>query len=365
MQIAGIIQFLESIAPPSLQETYDNAGLLTGSPGWECTGAVCALDATEEVINEAIAANCNLVVAHHPIIFGGLKKINGNNYVEKAVIRAIKHDIAIYAIHTNLDNVMAGVNGKMADQLGLVNRQVLAPKTGTLLKLFTFVPVKQAEQVRAALFAAGAGHIGNYSECSFGVEGTGTFKGEDNTHPFAGRPGAVHYEKELKLEVIFPAYRQAAIIRGLLAAHPYEEVAYDVVNLANTHAATGSGLVGELPEPVAGHLFLARLKEAFGLPLIRHTILPEKPVKKVALCGGAGSFLISRALAAGVDIYVTADMKYHEFFDANGRMVIADIGHFESEQFTIDLLATLLQEKFTTFAVLKTTVKTNPVHYFL
>jgi dinuclear metal center protein, YbgI/SA1388 family len=365
MQIADIITYLESKAPPSLQESYDNAGLLTGNAGWTCTGIMCSLDATEDVIDEALAKGCNLVVAHHPIIFGGLKKINGRNYVEKAVIKAIKNDIAIYAIHTNLDNVIDGVNGMMADKLGLIKRSILAPKSGTLKKLYTFVPLKQAEQVRAALFAAGAGHIGHYSECSFGVEGTGTFKGDESTNPFAGQPGTIHYEKELKLEVVFPAYRQAAVIRGLLAAHPYEEVAYDVVELANTHSGTGSGLIGELPGPMAGNLFLARLKETFELPVIRHTALLKEPVKKVALCGGAGSFLVSRALAAGADFFVTGDMKYHEFFDANGRMVIADIGHYESEQFTIDLLATLLREKFTTFAVLKTTVKTNPVHYFV
>jgi dinuclear metal center YbgI/SA1388 family protein len=365
MQIADIIAFLESKAPPSLQENYDNAGLLTGHAGLNCTGIVCSLDATEEVIDEAIAKGCNLVVAHHPIIFGGLKKINGKNYVEKAVIKAIKKDIALYAIHTNLDNVIDGVNGMMADKLGLINRSILAPKEGTLKKLFTFVPLKQVEQVRAALFAAGAGHIGHYSECSFGVEGTGTFKGNDHTKPFAGQPGTIHYEKELKLEVVFPAYRQAAVVRGLLAAHPYEEVAYDIVELVNNHNNIGSGLIGELPQPMSGNLFLAQLKEAFDLPLIRHTALLKGTVKRVALCGGAGSFLVSRALAAGADFFVTGDMKYHEFFDANGRMVIADIGHFESEQFTIDLLVTLLREKFPTFAVLKTTVKTNPVHYFV
>lgn len=365
MKIAEIIALLESIAPPSLQEQYDNAGLLTGNPGWTCTGALCTLDATEAIINEAISRNCNLVIAHHPIIFGGLKKINGKNYVEKTIITAIKNDIAIYAIHTNLDNVIAGVNGMMADKLGLINRRILAPKEATLKKLYTFVPVEQAEQVRAALFAAGGGHIGNYNECSFGVEGAGTFKAGEGTNPFVGQPGERHYEKELKVEVIFPAYLQTAMVRALLAAHPYEEVAYDVVNLANSHPGIGSGLYGELPEAVPETSFLAMLKQAFNLAVIRHTTLTGRPVKKVALCGGAGSFLISKALAAGADIYITADMKYHEFFDANDRLVIADIGHFESEQFTIDLLAGILQQKFPTFAVLKTAIKTNPVHYFI
>ncbi|MFL5748887.1 MAG: Nif3-like dinuclear metal center hexameric protein [Niastella sp.] len=365
MKIADIIDLLEAVAPPSLQESYDNAGLLTGNPGWACTGALCTLDATEEVVKEAMQRGCNLVVAHHPIIFGGLKKITGKNYVEKTIITAIKNDIAIYAIHTNLDNVIDGVSGMMADKLGLKNRKILSPKEATLKKLYTFVPVEQVEQVRAALFEAGGGHTGNYNECSFGVEGTGTFKGGEGTNPFAGQPGERHYEKELKIEVIFPGYLQNSLIRALRTAHPYEEVAYDVVNLANTHPGIGSGLVGELPEALPEAAFLNQLKQAFDLPLIRHTALLGRPVKKIALCGGAGSFLIPKALGVGADIYITGDMKYHEFFDANGRLIIADIGHFESEQFTIDLLAGVLQEKFPTFAVLKTALKTNPVYYFV
>ncbi|AEW01719.1 Nif3-like dinuclear metal center hexameric protein [Niastella koreensis] len=365
MKIADIIDLLEAVAPPSLQESYDNAGLLTGNPGWVCTGALCTLDATEDVVKEAMQRGCNLVVAHHPIIFGGLKKITGKNYVEKTIITAIKNDIAIYAIHTNLDNVIDGVNGMMADKLGLKNRKILSPKEATLKKLYTFVPVEQLEQVRAALFEAGGGHIGNYNECSFGVEGTGTFKGGEGTNPFVGQPGERHYEKEIRVEVIFPGYLQNSLIRALRTAHPYEEVAFDVVNLANTHPGIGSGLVGELPEALPEEVFLKLLKQAFDLPLIRHTALFGRPVKKIALCGGAGSFLVSKALGVGADVYITGDMKYHEFFDANGRLIIADIGHFESEQFTIDLLAGVLQEKFPTFAVLKTALKTNPVHYFV
>ena len=365
MLISDAIAHLESIAPPVLQESYDNAGLLTGNPSWPCTGILCSLDATEEVVMEAIQNKCNLVISHHPIIFGGLKKITGKNYVERAVIAAIKNDIALFAIHTNLDNVLTGVNGMMADKLTLINRSVLSPKGSVLKKLFTFVPVDQAEAVRSAIFSAGAGHIGNYSECSFGVEGTGTFKGEAGTDPFVGKPGERHSEKELKIEVIFPAWLQNVVIRALLEAHPYEEVAYDVVNLDNPHQAIGSGLIGELSEPLEEQAFLALLKQAFGLPLVRHTRLTGRKVKKVAICGGAGSFLVPRALAAGAEVYVTADMKYHEFFDANDRMVIADIGHFESEQFTTDPLAGILREKFPTFAVLKSKVKTNPVHYFL
>ena len=365
MKIGDIVSWLESTAHPSLQEHYDNVGLLTGDASWECKGIVCSLDATEDVVTEAIEKKCNLIVAHHPIIFGGLKKINGKNYVEKTVIRAIKNDIAIYAIHTNLDNVIEGVNGRIAALLGLKNTSVLSPKQDTLKKLFTFVPVDRAEQVRNAIFGAGGGYIGHYSECSFNVEGEGTFKAEAGTNPYVGDIGKRHTEKELKIEVILPAFLEGRIIAAMKAAHPYEEVAYDVVNLSNTNSRVGSGVIGELAEPVKENEFLSRLKEIFGLKIIRHTAPTGRPVKKVAVCGGAGSFLVSKALAVGADVYVTADMKYHEFFDANGRIMIADIGHYESEQFTINLLQEILEQKFPTFAVLKTGVETNPVRYFM
>lgn len=364
MKIEAIINLLEQTAPLSYQEVYDNAGLLTGNAQWDCTGIICALDATEAVILEAKNKGCNLVVAHHPIIFSGLKKITGKNYVEKAVITAIKNDVAVYAIHTNLDNIITGVNNKIADKLGLINRQVLAPKAALLMKLFTFVPLAQADEVREAIFNAGAGNIGNYSQASFNAQGFGTFTASENTNPFAGEKGKMHREDEIKLEVIFPAYLQNQVITALLKAHPYEEVAYDLVPLKNEYKEVGSGLVGELAVEIDETQFLSQIKAAFELQLIRHTPLLNKKVKKAALCGGAGSFLISSAIASGADFYITADIKYHEFFDANDKIVIADIGHWESEQFTIDLLIEILASKFPTFAVLKTGVKTNPVYYF-
>lgn len=365
MKIQDITSFLETIAPASLQESYDNAGLLTGNAGWDCTGIITTLDTTEAVVLEAIEKKCNLIVAHHPIIFSGLKKITGKNYVEKTIITAIKNDIAIYAIHTNLDNVLAGVNGKISDQLGLINRQILQPKKGILKKLVTFVPTEQAENVRNALFTACGGHIGNYSECSFTAVGEGTFKGGAGTNPFLGKSGQRHTEKEVRLEMIFPAWVENLLLKALVAAHPYEEVAYDIFSLDNKYQDVGSGLMGELPEPVTAVEFLHHLKKTFGLTVIRHTPLRDKPVKKIALCGGAGSFLIGAAVASGADFYITGDVKYHDFFDANERLVIADIGHFESEQYTIDLLFDILREKFPNFAVLKTRVKTNPVNYFV
>ncbi|MBS1749176.1 MAG: Nif3-like dinuclear metal center hexameric protein [Bacteroidetes bacterium] len=364
MKIKDIINVLEKLAPPTLQEVYDNAGLITGNRDEECSGVLCSLDVIEAVIEEAINNNCNLVVAHHPIVFKGLKSITGRNYIERTIIKAIKHDIAIYALHTNLDNLIAGVNGKMADLLGLVERRILLPKKEMLKKLITFVPIAYAEKLREALWAVGAGHIGNYSECSFNSGGQGTFRGGADTDPFVGQRGKLHTEEELKIEVVFPSWLQKQVISALIASHPYEEPAYDIVVLDNYFDRVGSGLTGIMPEPVDEGKFLETLKKIFKLSVVRHTRLMNKKIKTVSLCGGAGSFLIPNALQANSDIYITADIKYHEFFDAEGRMVIADIGHFESEQFTIDLMHDILQEKFPTFAVLKTAVNTNPVFYY-
>ena len=364
MQINEIIAALDQVAPPALQEDYDNAGLITGNPLWNCTGAIISLDATEDVVSEAVKNNCNLIVAHHPIVFKGLKKITGKNYVEQTIISAIKNDIAIYAIHTNLDNIMDGVNGKIADLLGLVNRKILAPKAGLLQKLAVFVPASAKEKLLAALYAAGAGNIGNYSECSFSTEGKGTYTAGENANPYLGEKGKNHTEPEEKLEVIFPQWLQGRIITAMKANHPYEEVAHDIYPLMNTYQDTGSGLLGELPIALKEAEVLAKLVDIFKIPVIKHTALTGKMVKKIAVCGGAGSFLTRAAIASGADVYITGDIKYHEFFDAEGKLLLADIGHYESEQFTIDLLFDILREKFPNFAVLKTGVNTNPVRYF-
>jgi hypothetical protein len=307
--------------------------------------------------------NCNLIVSHHHIIFGGLKKISAEDYAGKAVIAAIRNDMAIYAIHTNLDNVLHGVNGRMAEQLGLVNCRPLQTRESSLQKLYCFVPVSHLDKVRDAIFLAGAGHIGHYSECSFAAEGKGTFRGEEGTKPFVGKPGIRHEENELRVEIILPHTISKQVVAAMIAVHPYEEPAYDIVGLANMHPGVGSGLIGELPG-IDERAFLGKLKEVFRLPVIRHTAMRGRPVRLCAICGGAGSSLISRALGAGADFYVTSDIKYHEFFDANDRMVIADIGHYESEQFTIDLLFDVLREKFPNFAVLKSSTITNPVNYY-
>ena len=363
-KIKDIANFLETIAPLRLQESYDNAGLIIGDPTEEVKGILITLDVTEEIIEEAIQQKCNLVVAHHPIIFSGLKKITGRNYVERTVLKAIKNDIAIYAAHTNLDSVTNGVNGKICEKLGLENCRILETADGLLKKLVTFIPVDHAEKVREAVFSAGAGHIGNYDSCSFNTHGQGTFRGNDSTHPFVGKKGKHHYENEIRFETVFPSYIQSKVITALLNAHPYEEVAYDIYPLENKFEQAGMGMIGELPAEKSETEFLQQVKDTLGTGAIKHTRLLGKNVKKVAVCGGAGSSLLNRAISTGADIFISGDFKYHQFFDAENKIVIADVGHFESEQFTKELFYELLTKKFSTFAVRLSGVNTNPVFYF-
>lgn len=363
MKIKEITSYLETIAPSDLQESYDNAGLIVGNADMEISGVLISLDCIEEVVDEAIANNCNLIVAHHPIVFGGLKKINGKNYVERTVIKAIKNDIAIYAIHSNLDNVYEGVNKRIADKLGLLRTHILSPKPNLLKKLVTFVPVEFAEKVKQAIFDAGAGHIGNYCECSFAASGIGSFKVSGDAKPFVGEIDKQHQEQELRLETIFPTFIQTQILAALVKVHPYEEVAYDIYPIENFYEKTGAGLVGELETEMRPEEFLKHLKNSMDLEIIRFTSL-SKNIKRVAVCGGAGSFLLKNAIWQGADAFVTADFKYHEFFDAEKKLMIADIGHYESEKFTKELLSELILKKFHTFAVLLSKTNTNPVNYY-
>ena len=286
LQIKDITKLLENIAPLALQESYDNSGLLVGSENQHVNGALISLDITEAIIDEAIAENCNLIIAHHPIIFGGLKKLNGSNYIERCVIKAIKNDIAIYAIHTNLDNIWAGVNAKIAEKLNLKNTRILSPKADVLKKLVTFCPMAALEQVRTALFSAGAGAIGAYDECSFTSDGTGSFRASADANPFVGKINERHYENETKLELVYPSYLEKAILQALIASHPYEEVAYDLLVMTNKHKQIGSGLIGELETGQEEIEFLKQLKTNFNVSCIRHTNLLGNKVKKVALCGG-------------------------------------------------------------------------------
>jgi dinuclear metal center YbgI/SA1388 family protein len=362
--IKEILTELEKLAPLPYQEDYDNAGLLVGSPDSELTGILFTLDITEDIVEEAIRKQCNLIVAHHPIIFKGLKKLNGKNYVERTVIKAIKNDIALYATHTNLDHVVGGVNWQIARRLGLQNIKVLAPKKQILTKLAFFCPVENTQEVLNALFEAGAGEIGEYSNCSFRTEGLGTFLPGQNANPAIGARGRLETVKEHRVEVMLPSHLQAQVLRALRSAHPYEEVAYYLSALENENQEVGAGAIGELPEPMDTADFLAHLKNSMEAPVIKHTEATGKSVRQVAVCGGAGSFLLHNAISARADVYVTADYKYHEFFDAEGRIMICDIGHYESEVFTKNLLHDYISGKFSNFALCLSEISTNPVRYF-
>ena len=363
MKICEITNYLESVAPLAYQESYDNAGLLVGNPSQEVKQVLITLDVTEAVLEEAIQTKCDLILAHHPLIFGGIKKLNGKNEVERCVIKAIQHNIAIYASHTNLDSVPEGVNGKICEKIGLENCRILSPVSGQLKKLVTFIPFDYAEKMQEAVFEAGAGSIGNYDSCAYSIAGKGSFRGNNSTTPFVGKPGEIHYENELRFETIFPAHTQGAVIRALIQAHPYEEVAYDIYSLDNQHPQVGIGMIGELPREMDEKRFLRSLKRTFGTGVVKHSPLQEKKVKKIAVCGGSGSFLIKQAIREQADVFITGDLKYHQFFEAENKIVLADIGHFESEQFTKEVFYELLTKKFPKFAVRLSEVDTNPVNY--
>lgn len=365
MKIAQITNFLETLAPLSYQEDYDNAGLIVGQPQDEVQAALVSLDCTEAVVDEAIAKGCGMIVSHHPIVFKGLKRFNQKNYVERVVMKAIKNNIALYATHTNLDHVQHGVNAEICKRLAIQNPVILSPKKAMLKKLVTFCLPKDVEAIKNALFSAGAGNINNYSECSFAVQGQGTFKAAENANPHVGQIGQRANETEHRIEVIYKVESERQIIVALLEAHPYEEVAYDIYQLDNALQTVGAGMVGNLAQPVPLFDFFNQLKKQMGAKVIRHTQpLAKQMVQKVAVCGGSGSFLLKQAIASGADVFVTADFKYHEFFDAEDKIVIADIGHYETEQFTSNMLIANIQEKFPNFAVYLTEHNTNPINYF-
>jgi dinuclear metal center YbgI/SA1388 family protein len=365
MKLQQLINYLQELAPQSLQESYDNAQLITGNPEQEVRGTIISLDCTENVVLEAINEGCNVIIAHHPIVFKGLKKLTGSSYVERTIIEAIKNDIAIYAIHTNLDNVTQGVNREIGNRIGLIDMKVLSPKKATLSKLQTYVPTEQLDHVRKALFQAGAGKNGSYDECSYSSNGIGTFRAGDGANHFVGTIGKQHQEKEVKLEVLFANHLENQILQSLKSAHPYEQVAFDIVPISNLNQDIGSGMIGELREAMNENDFLKQLSQSFNAKVIRHTKLLNKEVKTIAYCGGAGSFLLPQAKAKNADVFITGDFKYHEFFDAEEDLVILDIGHFESEHFTPHLIAKHLEDKNVTFAVLLSEVKTNPIHYYI
>ncbi|MCL4164420.1 UNVERIFIED_CONTAM: hypothetical protein GTU68_033483 [Idotea baltica] len=364
MLIKELVDYLECIAPLEYQESYDNSGLIVGDKNDKITNVLVCLDSTESVIDEAIEKNCNIIIAHHPIIFKGLKKLTGKNYIERTIIKAIKNNIAIYAYHTNLDNITGGVSFKMAEKLKLQNVQILAPKSELLLKLTVFVPKSNTGQLLDALYSAGAGEIGNYSNCSFRTIGKGTFRANDFAHPVIGKRGVYEEMEESRIEVIFPKQLKNRVMRAMKAGHPYEEVSYFLHELVNDLQTVGSGAIGVLEKPMPSKEFLSFLKINMAVSVIKHTNILSETIQTVALCGGSGGFLLNNAIASQADIFITSDYKYHEYFDANGKIIIADIGHYESEQFTKELIRDEILKKFTTFATYLSQVQTNPINYF-
>ncbi|WP_303317123.1 Nif3-like dinuclear metal center hexameric protein [Flavivirga abyssicola] len=364
MIVQDVINHLETLTPLAYAEGFDNVGLLVGNKNEKITGVLVTLDTLETVVDEAIEKNCNLIVSFHPIIFKGLKKLTGKNYVERVVIKAIKHDIAIYAMHTALDNAINGVNDMICNKLDLTNRRILIPQSETIKKLTTYVPKNEAEQLRTALFNAGAGSIGNYNNCSFNVEGYGTYNGNENSNPTLGEKGKTHTEAETKITVTYSKHLESKIIKTLFDSHSYEEVAYEITTLENKNQSIGMGMIGELKEPMNESNFLNHLKTKMNTECIRHSSFLNRPIKKVAVLGGSGSFAIGAAKASGADAFISSDLKYHDFFTAENSILLADIGHYESEQFTKNLLVANLTKKITNFAVVLSKTNTNPVKYF-
>ncbi len=363
MQIKEITNHLEEIAPLSFQESYDNSGFITGNKDDELKGVLITIDTTEDVVEEAINKNVNLIISHHPIVFRGLKKITGKNYIDRTIIKAIKNDIAIYAIHTNLDNVDSGVNAMLCKKLGLNNCKILRPAKNELRKLVTFVPKEYAQKVRNAIFEVGAGHIGNYDNCSFNSLGKGTFRAGKGANPFVGEKYKIHFEEETRIETIYPKYLEHKIISELLKAHPYEELAYDIYTLENVYNKVGAGMIGELEKETDSLIFLKKIKKELNSGIIRHTKIIKNKIKKIALCGGSGSFLLQDAIRQNADLFISGDFKYHEFFDAENKIIIADAGHYETEQFTKELIFDVLMKKKCKFACFLSKINTNPINY--
>lgn len=363
MKIKEILNVLEEMAPLAYAEDFDNVGLVVGDANNEATGVLVCHDALEAVIDEAIEKKCNLVVCFHPILFSGIKKITGKNYVEKSILKAIKNDIAVFAVHTALDNHQNGVNKIFCDALGLINTKVLIPKQNFIQKLITYTIPDNAVEVRNALFNAGAGKIGNYEDCSFNSKGIGTYMGNENSNPEIGERFEFIEGDEIKIEVTFEKHLQSKILKALLSSHVYEEVAYEIYDLQNIHQNIGLGMIGELPSEMNEVDFLKMVKEKMECDGIRHTEFLNKPIKKVAVLGGSGSFAIKNAIQAGADAYLTADLKYHNFYEAENKILLADIGHFESERYIKNYIVDYLTKKIPNFAFVLSQINTNPVKY--
>jgi dinuclear metal center YbgI/SA1388 family protein len=363
MKLKDLCYYLDSAVPLSFQEDYDNSGLQVGLPEREITSAIITIDVTEEVLNEAISEKCDIIISHHPLIFNGIKKITGRTFTERIINKAVKHDIAIYSSHTNLDIFNTGVSRKMAEKLALREIKVLSPLKNRLLKLVTYIPESHLKIVSEAIFEAGAGVTGNYDRCAFTTTGTGSFRGNEFSRPFVGEAGKMHFEKEIRFETVLFSHLKERVIRTLLEIHPYEEVAYDIYMLDNDNGEVGLGCVGQLSDPIGAGDFLNLVASVFESKGLRYSKPVSESVRKVALCGGSGISLLNVAVASGADVFITADIKYHNFFDADNKILLVDVGHFESEKFSTEILYDLIIKKFPKFAVRFSETNTNPINY--
>ncbi|MDR3129421.1 MAG: Nif3-like dinuclear metal center hexameric protein [Tannerellaceae bacterium] len=363
VSIREVLDVLEEFAPLALQESFDNTGIQVGEIGQEVKGVLLCVDVTEDVMDEALVKGCNLVIAHHPLLFKPVKSLRGTTYVERCVMKACKYDMVIYAAHTNLDNLRKGINGWLGKRIGLDNVHILSPKREGLVKVVTFVPSGHVQKVQDALFATGAGCVGNYDRCSFRHEGLGSFRAQEGAHPFLGKVGKEHVEREERIETVVPVHLQEKILQAVYAAHPYEEPVTDLYPLNNAWEEVGSGIWGDLSAEEDEREFLLRVKELFKIRCIKHSTLRGKPVRRVAVCGGSGAFLIKEAIACGADVLLTGEARYNDYHDVQNRLLLAVTGHYESEACTKDIFRTLLSEKFPTFALHLSEADVNPVKY--
>ncbi len=368
MTVGKFQHLLEEWIPPATAWKGDNSGLQVGRTSAEISNILLALDVTLDVAREATARNANLIVTHHPLLFHPLRSLTEKSRAGEIALHLAERKINLYAAHTNLDQVLDGVSFVMATLLGLENIRTLSPLPGTLVKLAVFVPASHLEKVAAAMHAAGGGRFTNYQECSFRSEGIGTFKGMEGAKPFIGTKGVLERTPEVKLEMLVETWDLDAAMAAMFREHPYEEVAYDVYPLNNESSEFGLGAVGELPSPLPRGRFLALVKKAFGTPMLRYTGKTTKSVRKVAVCGGAGSELLPIAIRKGSDAFITADVKYHGFQDAERNLLLIDAGHFETEHPILRTLALRVKEivrrEKATSKVFITTKNTNPVSYY-
>ncbi|MDX2495518.1 MAG: Nif3-like dinuclear metal center hexameric protein [Desulfuromusa sp.] len=347
--VSDVIGLLNRLCPTYLAEDWDNVGLQVGNPAAEIDKILVCLDAEEIAIQEALRQGAQLIISHHPLIFRPIKRLSPTDMTGRVLFQAIKHDISVVSAHTNLDRAADGLNDWLAERLGVLGVVPLEqPTGGYFYKLVVYVPLGHEMEVRDAVFAAGAGQVGAYDHCSFNSRGTGTFRGNQETRPFIGTPGEIEKTEEVRFETIVPAPVLNKVVSRMLKVHPYEEVAYDLIPLANEHLQVGLGRVGQLKKSILLQQFADQVKEKLQLPALKLVGDLEQKISRVAVCGGTGMSMFSAAVRHGADCLVTADIKFHEAQRARAEGVaLIDAGHFATEQIMVAELSARLRKFFT------------------